>query len=244
MLSARTKARLHKLAAEQPTYRPNTATLEQLRHILFVCFVGAGGMGKTTLMDELVQLDPSRYGKTRNFTSRPPRADDDPKRYYYYPHTDAGLAPVLARIAAHENLQYNINLFSDYIYGTEIADYPHPYNLGDIWSSSIEGLRQLGFGELHIFSIVTDPASWQQRFDSRFPPGHSLREARLKEAAQSLEWSLAQTSPDHTWVINRDGAIRDAAVSVDSTIRGEAPAPQTEARALAEQCLKRAEELL
>ncbi|QQS18071.1 hypothetical protein IPL68_05510 [Candidatus Saccharibacteria bacterium] len=243
-ISARTQERLQELLAAQPTYKPTNVVLEQLRFIRMLCFVGATCMGKTTLMDALVALDPTRYGKTRNFTSRPPRADDDPKRYYYYEHSDAGLAPILRKIAQHENLQYNINPYTLIMYGSEIDDYPYAYNLGDIFSSSIDGFRQLGFGELRVFSVVTTPEVWLHRLEERFPPGHQHRQARLNEAADSLSWSLAQTNPDHSWVINPLDDIRVAATSVDCAIRGEKPSNQAEARHLAEACLAKAKELL
>lgn len=198
-------------------------------------------MGKTTLMDALVALDASRYGKTRNFTTRPPREDDDPKRYYYYEHTDEGLRPVLERIARHENLQHNINPYTLIMYGSEVGDYPHQHNLGDIFSSSIDGFRQLGFGKLRVFSVVTDTATWLKRIEERFPSGHPHRDARLHEARDSLQWSLAQTSPDHVWVINPVDDVQVAATSVDSVIRGEKPQQQMEARSLAEACLERVE---
>lgn len=243
-LSAETEATLRRLLAEQPTYKPVPAVLDKLQHISFVCFVGATCMGKTTLMDALVALDSSQYGKTRNFTTRPPRADDDPKRYYYFEHTDAGLAPVLKRIAQHENLQHNINPYTLTMYGSEIGDYPHTHNLGDIFSSSIDGFRQLGFGHLRIFSVVTNPDAWLARIEERFPVGHPNRLARLQEAADSLSWSLAQTTSDHAWVINPPEHIEVAVTSVDSVIRGEKPPQQDEAKQLAEECLAKVKQLL
>lgn len=243
MISPETKATLRRLLAEQPTYRPVPAVLEKLQHITFVCFVGATCMGKTTLMDALVALDPKRYGKTRNFTTRPPRADDDPKRYYYYEHSDEGLQPVLARIAARENLQHNINPFNLYVYGSELADYPHRYNLGDIFSSSIDGLRQLGYGKLVICSVVTDPDTWQQRLEARFPVGHPQRADRLREAVMSLEWSLAQHATDHQLVFSPEKRIEATATSVDYALRHETAGDQAEATRLAKQCLTRARQL-
>lgn len=243
-LSTETEATLRRLLAEQPTYKPVPAVLEKLQHISFVCFVGATCMGKTTLMDALVALDSSRYGKTRNFTTRPPRPDDDPKRYYYFKHSDAGLAPILKRIAQHENLQHNINPYTLTMYGSEIGDYPHAYNLGDIFSSSIDGFRQLGFGELRIFSVVTRPNAWIKRIEERFPVGHPNRQARLQEAVDSLTWSLTQDSPDHAWVINPPEHIETAVTAVDSVIRGKKPSHQDEAKQLAEECLAKVKQLL
>ncbi len=254
MISAETEHILRRLLAGQPTYKPVIEVLKKLEHIHMICFVGATGMGKTTLMDALVAFDPQRYGKTRNFTSRPPREDDDQKRYYYYQHSDEGLAPILERIARHENLQHNINPYTLTIYGSEVDDYPHAYNLGDIFSSSIDGFRQLGFGELRVFSVVTNPHVWIERLEARFPAGHPHREARLQEALDSLTWSLAQNAADHTWVISPVDDVQVAVTSVDLTIRGETqpsagkpvdkPTDQAEARELAEQCLAKVKELL
>lgn len=242
MISEQTESILRKLLAEQPTYRPVQEILEQLRHISFVCFVGATCMGKTTLMDALAAFDP-KYGKTRNFTTREPRPDDDPKRYYYYEHSDAGLQPVLERIERHENLQHNINPFNLHMYGSEIGDYPHQYNMGDIFSSSIDGFRQLGFGKLYVFSVVTDADTWQQRFEERFPAGHPQREARLQEAVVSLEWSLAQIDDDHAWIVNPPDHIESAVGAVDDIILGDKPQRQEEAKQSAVACLQRAKDM-
>jgi guanylate kinase len=244
MISPETEAKLRRLLAEQPTYKPTDEILAKLRQIDFTCFVGATCMGKTTLMDALVVLDPTRYGKTRNFTTRPARPDDDPRRYYYYDHSDAGLQPIFDKIDQLENLQHNINPYTLIMYGSEVEDYPHRHNLGDIFSSSIDGFRQLCFGTLRVFSVVTDVEAWTRRIDERFPPSHPNRQARLQEALDSLTWSLAQTAPDHSWVINPPDDIQVAATSVDCAIRGEKPTDQAEARHLAEQCLIRAKELL
>lgn len=184
----------------------------------------------------LVALDPMHFGKTRNFTTRPSRPDDDPSRYYYFEHTESGLAPIFERIKTHELLQYNIDPFSYYIYGSEIEGYTHDYNLGDIWSTSIAGFRQLGFGELYVCSVVTEAAEWLARFDQRFPAGNPLRSARLKEAVVSLEWSLAQTNPDHRLIINRNKMASNAAESVRRFIDGQVE-DQAEAKQLALDCL-------
>ncbi len=244
MVSSDVQQILEKLHDEQPTYKPNEAVLEKLHSVKAVCFVGGACMGKTTLMDALSAYAPEIYGKTRNFTSRPRRDDDDPKRYYYFEHTDEGLRPVIEQITAHELLQYNIDPFSWYVYGSHVDDYPHSHNLCDIWSTSIVGFRQLGFKELHVFSVITEPSAWQARFDARFTPEHPLRLPRLREAAESLRWSLGQTNPDHHWVISHDGQIDEAVQTVDTTLRKQSDTEQPEeARALAEACLARINEM-
>jgi len=235
MISRETEELLRRLLAEQPTYKPTRAVLEQLKHITMLSFVGASSMGKTTIM-ELLAKNGAGYGITKNFTSRPPRAEDTPNRYVYFEHSDAGLKPILDRITSHELLQYNIHPFSLHVYGSEIEGYPHKYNMGDIFYSSIDGFRQLGFQELHVFSVITEPAMWLARFDERFPSDSPQRQARLAEAISSLEWSLSQTATAHTWIIDRDGECEMAAADIRRVISGQT-IKQVEARKLADECL-------
>lgn len=235
MISRETEELLQRLLTEQPTYKPADSVVDQTHQITMLCFVGASCMGKTTVMQTLAQAN-ADFGITHNFTSRTPRAGDNPNRYVYFEHTDTGLQPILDRIASHELLQYNIHPFSLHVYGSEIEGYPHRYNMGDIFYSSIDGFRQLGFKQLYVFSIITEPVSWQRRFEARFPEDNPHRCARLAEAIESLEWSLSQTAADHIWVINRDNACETAADAVRQAMLGK-HVDQAEARLLAEECL-------
>ena len=243
MISPKTEELLRRLLNEQPSYRPTETVLRKLRQIDFTCFVGATCMGKTTLMDALVQHDPQRYGKTRNFVTRPPRPDDDPNRYYYFEHTDEGLRPIFERIATHELLQYNINPFTLHIYGSEVDGYPHTYNLGDIFASSIDGFRQLDFGTLRVCSVLTEPEIWRTRFEARFPTGHPQRQARLQEAAASLAWSLEQATPDHCWIFDAEGEIEKATATADALISHSRAPDAGEALRHATACLATIQEL-
>lgn len=243
MVSDETKKQLERLLAIQNAYKPNDAVLALAATKTVVCFVGASSVGKTTLMDAL-SSQPG-YGKTHNFTSRPPRPEDDPSRYYYFDHTDKGLGEIFDRISSRELLQYNINPYNLFVYGSAIEGYTYSVNLCDIFSSSIDGFRNLGFGKLYVFSTVTDPKSWLRRFNARFSADHTQRTARLQEAVASLTWSLAQTNPDHRWVINPEGNIAIAAQSVIDCINGTCnSAEQTEAKRLAAACLKAVQEQL
>lgn len=235
MISRETEELLRRLLAEQPSYKPARNVLEQIDQITMLCFVGATSMGKTTIMEALAKND-TGYGITKNFTSREPRAEDDPNRYIYFNHTDAGLRPILDRIDSHELLQYNIHPFSLHVYGSEVEGYPHHYNMGDIFFSSIDGFRQLGFKKLYVFSIVTEPSAWRTRFEQRFPVGHPQRQARLSEAISSITWSLAQKTQDHAWVINRDGDPGAAAMVVRGILEGQ-HFDQDEAQHMATACL-------
>lgn len=242
MISRETEERLRRLLEAQPTYVANQSVTDQIHGKSVVGFVGATCMGKTTIMQALIASDPKTFGEFIVFTSRAPRENENQSRYTYYDHTDEGLAELLDRIEKHEVLQYNINPFSLYIYGSEATGYPHPQNLGDIFASSIEGFRQTGFGHFQAISIVTDPELWRQRLDERFPAGHPGRKARLQEAISSLEWSLAQKNSEHAWVINT-GSPERGAESVKRTLTGRID-DQAYARHLAQGCLNHAKEAL
>lgn len=236
MISEETAARLRRLLAEQPTYRPTDEVLAQIADKHVICFVGATGMGKTTIMQGLVGQS-GDYGEFIVFTSREPRPEDNKARYTYYEHSNAGLAELLARIEARQVVQYNINPFSLLVYGSEATGYKYTQNIGDVFASSIDGFRQLGFGSVQVFSVVTEPESWLKRFDERFPLGDARRDARRLEAIHSLEWSLAQTSDGHAWIINRDGTPDETVAAATRAIHGHSN-EQSTARELAEACLE------
>ncbi len=242
MIAESTEKELRRLLSAQPTYRPTDAVLEQIADVEVVCFVGASCMGKTTLMQQLVAEDVD-YGEFVVFTSRQPRPEDNQARYSYYNHDDEGLRPLLERIDSQEVLQYNINPFNLHVYGSEVTGYTHRYNIGDIFASSIDGFRQIGFKKVVVISVITTPQAWQRRFDERFAADNPHRQARLLEAASSIKWSLAQTADDHAWVINRDGESAQALKVVQKILAGESQ-QSDEARQFAEDCLTLVESLI
>ncbi|MBP9853105.1 hypothetical protein KBC77_03915 [Candidatus Saccharibacteria bacterium] len=241
MVSKLTRSKLQQLLATQPTYQPSSPVLAQARTIKVLCFVGASCMGKTTVMDALVASNKD-FGKTRNFTSRPPRNEDDQKRYYYFEHSDEGLQPIFSHIENRELLQYNINPFSLYVYGSEVSGYPYRYNLADIFASSISDFRNLEFKKLDVFSLVSPAEVWLRRFQIRFTPDNPQYVARLQEAEQSLLWSLDQKDNDHCLLLN-DTTPENVATSVVTCLQGETLA-QAQARKHAQECLKLVRDLL
>jgi hypothetical protein len=241
MISSQTEEKLRRLLGERSFYKPRPEVLEQIANKEVWAFVGATCMGKTTIMRELAKRS-SDYGEFIVFTTREPRADDNASRYAYYEHTDASLAALIERLETKDVLQYDINPFSLLVYGSDVDGYRHRYNLGDIFASSIDGFRRLGFGTVKVISLVTEPATWLRRFDERFPLGHPGRNARKLEAASSLRWSLGQSSaPDHYWLINNDSVstVADKLLAMLAT----APNSNQEAMQLAQACLEQIEGL-
>lgn len=243
MISSKTELLLKQLMAEQDSYTPTATVSRQIAGKTLICFVGASCMGKSTIMEGLLALN-SKYGVFRTIASRDPRPDDKPGRYTYYPHTDEGLQPLLAKIQNHELLQYAVIPGSLSLRGSEASGYPYQYNLGDILSNAMPTYRKLGFGRLDVLSVVCEPATWHSRFDSRFPAGHPDRTARLQEAIASLQWSLAQTDDDHHWIINAEGKLETAVQTSNDAILLRHYPDQAAAQTMARQCSSLAQELL
>ena len=241
MISEATQRLLQKLHQLQNDYQPAPATSAELSTKTLIMIVGATCVGKNTIMQALASSDP-QFSIAGTFTSRPPRADDDPAAYTYYDHTDEGLQPILERIAEKKVVQYAVNPHSLFLYGSEPNDYSSDFAIRDVFSSAVEGFRQLGFKYTPTVTLVTQPDVWRSRFDVRFPVGHPDRTARRDEAVDSLGWSLSQ-SDDHYWVENVDGQPELAANEIKAIALGESQG-QPQARALAEACLKAARAII
>lgn len=239
MLSLDTQATIDALHLAEATYRPAADVTAHLSSKQLIMLVGATCMGKGTVM-ELVAAQQSTISVVHTITTRPPRPDDA-DRYTYYEQTDAGVAPLLARIQDHELVQYAVNPYNHHIYASALSDYPGTVCIGDYFSTVVEPYRQFGFQRVLPITVITDPASWQQRFEVRFPPNHKDRLPRLQEAEQSLSWSLDQ-GVEHHWAINHDSEANSAALQVIDAFEGTSTS-NTEAIQLANDCLRRIQEL-
>ena len=228
--------RLARLAKKQAHYRPSRKVAEKLSDKTLIMLVSATSMGKSTIMRGLHDHF-NEISVVGTITSRPPRVDDDLSRYTFYDHTDRGLRPILDAIEKGEVVQYVINPYSGFVYGSSLQDYPSVVNIGDYFSSVVDTFYTYGFQKILPISIITEPNSWLNRFNARFPMGSPDRGARRDEAITSLLWSLGRQ--DLLWVINRDGesiaAINSLKNSIDDNIDY---AEQTEAIRLAKACLK------
>jgi guanylate kinase len=123
MLSDQTIQKLNQLHREQDSYEPSLDIADKLAGKTIVMLVGATGQGKNRIMETVASLD-GRFKITGNRTSRAPREDDDHTRYTYFQNTDEGLASVFQSIDQRQMVQYAVNPYSQFIYGSTIDDYP------------------------------------------------------------------------------------------------------------------------
>lgn len=190
--------------------------------------VGPSAIGKSTLMNEVVQQH-SEFGRTTGFTTRNPRPNDEPGQYRYLTKSE-----VEKKIAEKSLVQYAVFPTTGQIYGTEAIDYPSNYNLKDILANAVADFRALPFKQTITISLTTSPKEWQRWFLARYPEPSEEAEQRLQEAKLSIEWSL-HDSETH-WLNNSQNHIADAASQLINiaTNKVEPDSPPNEPHAMLE----------
>lgn len=230
--------RVRCLERAEPSYHPNAAVAEELSKKSLVLVVGPTSVGKSTLMNTIVQLDP-RFARISGFTSREPRPDDEPALYRYVPHYYQNLVRICKQVENGELVQYAVHPTTGNIYATEIKDYKGQYNCKDVLGHAVAGFRALPCATSYTFGIVCDPAEWHARLHARFTnPDDPDRKKRLIEAKINLEWSLQDTNI--IWIDNSNGQLANAAKAITDIVRdGKHPDPsaQITLRTKAEQML-------
>lgn len=189
-----------------------------------VMLVGPSAVGKSTIMNCVSELD-REFSRVSGFTTRAKRPGDEVELYRYLTQEEAN-----AVIQSNALVQYACNPANNQIYGTELSDYPNKFNMKDTLSGAVENFTRLPFNDHHIISVTVPVEPWLNWLNARYPSTSIERVNRLREAKQSIEWSLAQHH-NHSWVVNRPGDIASAANAVISQVRGNTTIePPTEAK--------------
>lgn len=196
----------------EQTYRPNSTVAAGLSMKKLALIVGPTAVGKSTLMNNIVQID-TRFARISGLTSRPARTEDEPGMYRYIQHDEPHLKEVLRKVEAGELVQYAIHPTTGYIYATETQDYPSIYNCADVLGHAVSAFRGLPSGGSYTYSIVCSPSNWQQRLYTRYPsPDDPDLTKRLAEATINLEWSLQD--PKTVWIENSDNQLESASQAI------------------------------
>lgn len=202
MLSQSVQERLDTARVLQLQYRPNAEVAAQLRSKTLVMVVAPTTCGKSYLMRQVAERDPE-CARVKDFTTRPPRDDDQPDAFEYFPHDDEHVSKLLDRIHRQEVVQYIVHPTTGMLYGTDLSGYPGTYNFLETISSVVTVLRLLPFAHTIVIGIVADLEQWKQWFLKRYPEPSADRTKRLQEAVTSLEWLTDTTHADLIhWVVN------------------------------------------
>lgn len=201
---------------------------EPLAEKILVMVVGPTAVGKSTVMNRVVELD-SQFGRVSGFTTRDKRSSDEVGLYRYVSRQEA------ERIIGSDQLvQYALNPANDQVYGTEQNDYTDTFNMKDTLSTAVENFMKLPFERHMVVSLTVAVESWLQWLNERHPKGSPERKTRLQEAKRSIEWSLAQHK-NHSWIVNDPHDVTTAATSLISAVRsnGSADIPDQPRKMLA-----------
>lgn len=217
MLSPSVQERLDTARVLQLQYRPNPEITAQLHTKTLAMVVAPTATGKSYLMRQVAERDPE-CGRVKDFTTRPPRNDDQPGAFEYHPHDDQHVSEYLNKIHAQEVVQYMVHPTTGMLYGSEIAGYPATYNFLETISNVVTVLRLLPFQRTVVIGVVVELEQWKEWFMKRYPGQTTDRTKRLQEAVTSLEWLTDVTHADLIhWVVN--GSRHDGASTMIDVVK-------------------------
>ncbi len=197
--------------------QPHPATLASLADKTLVMIVGPTSVGKSTLMNKIVELDPD-FSYVRAFTTRPQR-EGQPSSYRHISPEEAQ-----AMQQSGQAITSIVHPTTGYIYGTEPASFTSRYNLLDTLADAVATYHALPFLRTYTITISAAPEAWQTWLTMRYPQASPELTKRLEEAKHSIEWSLAQTAP-HAWLVNAPENLAENAKKIISFGRGELQLP-------------------
>ncbi|HET7529158.1 MAG TPA: hypothetical protein VFJ84_02950 [Candidatus Saccharimonadales bacterium] len=206
------------LAARWMAYRPQGETSRHIRDVSIGMIIGPTCVGKSTVIKEVVALDPE-FSNPGGFTDRKLRPSDA-KSYRQLRTDEESLGEFLEAVKRGEPVQYMV-YDTGHIYGSEVRDYQTPFSVLDTVFRSVDNLRNVGFKSTTPIALSADPDQYVRQLRARFGNDFSSEEVtvRLNEAVMSLEWALEQKD-DINWVLNRPDEADQAAREVIGLVRG------------------------
>ena len=187
---------------------------------LVIVISGPGGVGKGTVVAELVRND-DLLALSRSWTTRQPRPDEHPDAYVFVDDEQ-----FLAAIQAGMFLEWNHFLGSNY-YGSPVPDADDGRDL--VLEIDVNGARQILDVEPNAVLVFIDAPSVDDQRQRLIGRGDTPEQVANRMAAGASERKLAKALP-YTYVTNDDvgrAAAEIAALIADrrSQVDGAAPDP-------------------
>ncbi len=207
-----------KLRIEQSAYVPGDHISQALSGKTIALLVGPAAIGKSTIMNKAVELDP-RLHRVPSFTTRPQRINDEPGMYHYIA-SDEQFDKLKHAINGKNVVQYGVSPVKDVVYGTYADDYLREYNLKDVWYSGVAEFEKLNFQSSIVIGLVADPADWAVWFQKRFASDDPEALSRLAEAKLCLPWLIERQ--DVKWLQNKRDDLEETALKlIDICLGGQ-----------------------
>ncbi len=220
-------------------YRPNQKALAGMAGISVLGTVGPSASGKTTLMKALVETSP-KFKFILDETSRNPRPNEVNSVDFLFRTREEILKDLQSRKLAQVAIGPNGDLYS-----TRLSSYPSD-GIGVIAlvPPAVVEFRRLPLKSFNAAFIVPHEfAAWQQWLAKQAKAGSWSKEklqSRLAEAKKSYEFALSDK--DICFVLNDDiGRAVDRLLQV---AKGQPPADESQARAIADENYAKLLELL
>jgi guanylate kinase len=243
MLSPDVQARLLVAQVAQMSYKPNEAVCAQLREKSLVMCVGPVAIGKSYIMNKVIDID-SDFRRVPVFTTREARSDDEPGMFRAVEHNDKNVSRILDQIDAGEIVQYVVHPTTGRIYGSTPDDYPGNFNLLAMMSGVVKQLQNIPFKDNYIIGLAASPDTWIERLAIRYPSQTDEKAKRLGEATSSLSWLLGDEQVGIVkWVLNSTNEPEKTALSLIDIVKYNKEDSKTAAND-ARQMLKLVKEML
>lgn len=218
------------LREEIALYEPPEKIHQELGRISLLAVVGPTAAGKTTLMNELENMAPSRIGRAIGDTSRRPRKDEKRGRDYHF----RSRRSMLEDMRRQRYVQVALAPTGD-LYGTRLSAFqPGKTMVMAVLASEVYTFRTYGFKELKTaFIVPRSDADWRQWIGSH----HLSREELAKRTGEAIDsYAFALTDRGTAFILN--DTIQAATRRLMRLALGGEPDSQATARAQAVNNLK------
>ena len=174
---------LQSLREKEDIYLPGDHVYDALGARSFTAIVGPIDVGKATISNEVIQLDPEI--KLVNSTMTRERREGDPSGFRTA--TEGVTYGEFNNAVANANL-VNFNVIGQHIYGTYHSGFPGQYNIGPIMSESIPQLDHSGFKRFNVAYMVVDGETYEQRLLNERTTFPDIP-ARFAEGQRSIDFA-------------------------------------------------------
>lgn len=191
------------LTSQYETYSVNDDVRATLGEKTFTGIAGPFGIGKSTISDEVLRIEPSI--RPIHTTTTRKRKPEDPAGFKT---ANEGVTFETMRDAVRggELVNFSVIPGAD-IYGTFPEDFPAKHTIGPFLPTSIEQIARAGFEHHNFVYVVTAGELWLD-YVTRTRRGLSSDrfKARVNESLSSIDFAL-QNVDSLSFVDNRDGKV-------------------------------------
>jgi len=167
------------------TYVPNTEVVEGLARFTIVLVIGPTAVGKSYIIQKVIDSDPDRFSIAGTITTREGR-EGDPENY----RTDMDIDTLIERIKRGEIVQYDVHERTGQIYASDLQSYQTKIVLLPALASSVAQIEKVGFPNIIKVGLLAEGESWQSHLRER--RGGKDYADRLKESEDCVQWLGSQ----------------------------------------------------